>query len=234
MNKTLLASAVAVAGLAVGGATFAAAAPVPMMSGVMNPWYVGIGVNYSAVQTDKIKDSTGDYLKLNNRGVGGNIFAGYRVNQYFGTELGLDMLGSDKYKAALGTTTMTYYSSALKVQDQWNLNFVGQAFLPVTSWFSPYAFGGVAYINSKASALVNASTGARTTDELDGFGFVYGAGLLFNIYQFGIRASYTRQDLVSGSDNHSIALTDGTNTLTYDLPQTKDYISLDVLYRFGA
>ena len=66
MKKTLLASAIAVAGLAVGGTTFAAAAPVPMMSGVMNPWYVGVGVNYSAMQTDKITGTNNDYLKLNN------------------------------------------------------------------------------------------------------------------------------------------------------------------------
>jgi len=185
MKKLLAASAIAAAGLAATGVSFAAAAPAPMM-GVANPWYVGIGVNYPATMTDKIQDSDGDQLKLNTRGVGGNIFVGYRVNNYFGTELGLSMLGTDKYKftAADGTST----NNALKLQDQWNVHFVGNAYLPVTDWFEPYAFAGVGYISSEARVGNNSLI--KETD--NGFGLIYGAGLQFNINQFGIRVNYTR------------------------------------------
>ncbi len=216
MKKLLIASVVA-AGVATAGAASAAMAPAPMMTGVTAPWHVGVGLNYASNLTSKVTHpTTSPSLKLNNRGLGGNVFVGYRVNKYFGTELGVDILGDNKYKST--DTNGTTNSSYVKLTDQWNVNFVGQAFLPVTSWFSPYAFAGVAYINSEMK-----QPGNITTDR-DGFGLLYGAGLQFNFNQFGIRASYTRQDLN----------TDYTTIAGLEIPQTKDYISLDVLYRFGA
>jgi opacity protein-like surface antigen len=228
MNKTILASAVAVAGLTVAGVSFAAAAPAPMMTGMTNPWSVGVGVNYSAVQSDKATVSNSDYVKLNSRGWGGNIFAGYRINKYFGTELGLDMLGSNKYKYVDASDSTKNDSDAVKLQDQWNLHFVGQAFLPVNNWFSPYVFAGVGYINSELKVATTTTT--TTKDNQAAFGFVYGAGLQFNFNQFGVRASYTRLDPSSTSSHDTFTV----NGQQFTLPTTKDYISLDVLYRFGA
>jgi len=212
MKKTLALAAV-VAGVAVAGTTFASAAPV-MMTGITNPWYVGIGANYTANMTDKanyVDSATGDTVqfKLNNRGWGGNIFVGYVVNKYFGTELGFSYLGTDKFKVTNETTGADLGKAEIK--NQWNVHFVGNAYLPVTDWFSPYAFAGVGYINYKSEL---ASDVASHT--YGGFGLVYGAGLQFNIDQFGIRGSYTVQDVNNDSKDD------------------KDYISLDVLYRFGA
>lgn len=218
MKKTLALAAV-VAGVAVAGTTFASAAPV-MMTGITNPWYVGIGANYTANMTDKFKGvsdtsstgvTAGDTVqaKLNNRGWGGNIFVGYVVNKYFGTELGFSYLGTDKFKVTNETTGASLGTAEIK--NQWNVHFVGNAYLPVTDWFSPYAFAGVGYINYKAETGNNLDS-----HNYSGFGLVYGAGLQFNIDQFGIRGSYTVQNVNNDSNDD------------------KDYISLDVLYRFGA
>ncbi len=220
MKKLLLTSTIA-AGIAIAGTASAAMAPAPMMTGVTAPWHVGVGLNYSSATTSKFTwTPANDVLKLNKRNLGGNLFVGYRVNRYFGTELGLAMLGNISYQNSHNSGA-TVYPNAVKLSDQWNIHFVGQAFLPVTSWFSPYAFAGVAYINSTLKNTTNSNPG--TTNQ-DGFGLVYGAGLEFNFNQFGVRASYTRQDL--NTDNHNVA--------GLQIPQPEAYLSLDALYRFGA
>ena len=226
MNKTL-AIALAAAGIAVAGSVFASAAPV-MMTGITNPWYVGIGANYTATQTDTTKwqDTTDAGVttnfssKLNSQGWGGNIFVGYLVNHYFGTELGFSYLGTDKYRVTNTTTNVVVGNS--KYNNQWNVHFVGNAYLPVTDWFQPYIFAGVAYLNYNQSFTpsVGTSAGDRVaSNNYGGFGLIYGAGLQFYIQQFGIRVSYTRQDDNTTSQHNAAAL---------------DYLSLDVLYRFGS
>jgi opacity protein-like surface antigen len=218
--KKLVLTAAAAAVLAASTMTFAAG--TPMVSGVMNPWYVGVGINRNATMTDKIKDSAGDSYKLNSAGVGGNLFVGYRMSRIFGTELGLSFLGEDQYKSKSASLTTTY---KVKMKNQWNLTYVGQAFMPVASWFNPYVFAGVGYMNAKVS-LAKSSV----SDQFGGFGVVYGAGLLFNFNQFGVRVSYTVQN--ESNSAHLDSMSGGH--VTIKMPQVKDYISLDVLYRFGA
>lgn len=226
MNKTL-AIALAAAGIAVAGSVFASAAPV-MMTGITNPWYVGIGANYAATQTNtkKFEATNASHVinnfssKLNSQGWGGNIFVGYLVNHYFGTELGFSYLGTNKYRVTNTTTNVVVGST--KSNNNWNVRFVGNAYLPVTDWFQPYIFAGVAYLNYHYS--VTPLTGGftdttRASQNYGAFGLVYGAGLQFYIQQFGIRVSYTHQDDHSSSEHNGAAL---------------DYLSLDVLYRFGS
>ena len=222
--KKLVFTALAAAGLVAASSAFAAGAP--MMTGNSNPWYVGVGVNHSADISAKLKDSDGDTLNLNDSGVGYNVFVGYQANHYFGTELGLTSQGDDTYKTK--TTGGATVKKALRLKNRWNLHFVGTATLPVTDWFSPYVFGGVAYANSNStSKATNTSTGVK--DDYTGFGLIYGAGLAFNFNQFGVRVNYTRLDATSNGFD-----TSAVGTVTSTLPQNNDYISLDVLYRFGA
>lgn len=224
MKKLLITSTIA-AGIAIAGIASAAMAPAPMMTGATTPWYVGVGLNYSSTMTSKItwtapNNAYQDVLKLDKRNLGGNLFVGYRVNRYFGTELGFTKLGDTSYQNSHFSGAVIE-KNAVKLSSQWNLHLVGQAFLPMTSWFSPYAFAGIAYINSKYKTTTNPTPG--TTNQ-DGFGLVYGAGLEFNFNQFGVRASYTRQDL--NTSNH--------NAAGLQVPQPESYLSLDELYRFGA
>lgn len=214
--------ALATLAVAATGATFAAAAPMMTMSNV-NPWYVGVGVNYSANITDKVtgtvtnnNDTVNYTAKLNSRNVGGNVFAGYQYNKFLGAEFGGSFQGNNKYKVTDNTNGGYTYAT---VKNQWNLHLVGNAYLPVADWFAPYAFGGVSYINAKVNAL---NTPVAENATIGSFGFIYGAGVQFNINQFGVRAYYTRLDPTDGAANNAT------------LPIAKDYISLDVLYRFGA
>lgn len=215
MKKVLLSGIVA-AGVVAASTSFAAAAPC-MTPGVANPWYVGVGINYPAIQNDEVTVGSAK-LDQDDKNIGGNIFVGYRANRYFGTELGFNYLGDTDYK-------VKSTSSKAEYDNQWNVNFVGQAFLPVAEWFSPYVFGGVAYMNSDFRVKGSGVPGiGRFRSDFGGFGLIYGAGLQFNINQFGIRASYTRLD----------APTSVNNALTSDTFNDKDFISLDVLYRFSA
>lgn len=226
MKKTL-ALATLVAGVAVAGTSFASSAPV-MMTGITNPWYVGIGANYNAAFTNKlvvidtVRNLNYTY-KLSSRGWGGNLFVGYLVNKYFGTELGVSYLGTNKFKEYNNVTTTV--NGIAKLKNQWNVHMVANAYLPVTDWFTPYAFAGVGYMNYQLTNNNGASSVTTVTVNhyYSGFGLVYGAGLQFNIQQFGIRAYYTRQD-----EEHNIS--NGSRTVNSD---ASDYISLDVLYRFG-
>lgn len=202
MKKTLIAAALAVTA----AGAFAASAPV-MNAQPSTPWYVGVGLDYSPVATDQILH--GDF-KLNNRGFGGTGFVGYHVNKYFGTEFGFDVIAANKYKGSVKAT--------LQVKNRWNIHFVGNAYLPVCSWFSPFAFAGVAWINNQ----VELNSGALHVSKYSGLGLTYGAGLQFNIQEFGVRVKYTRFD-ASSSVNNVIT---SNNT-------AQDLVSLDVLYRFG-
>src|SRR5690606_4684406 len=123
--------------------------------------------------------------KLNSRGWGGNAFVGYHVNKYFGTELGFDVLGQNKWKVT-NTSDEGTVNSTLKETNRWNIHFVGNAYLPVASWFSPFAFFGAAYLNT------NWKDGSATVEKYSGLGITYGAGLEFSYQQFGVRLRYAK------------------------------------------
>jgi len=192
--------------VAASSAAFAAAAPV--MNANATPWYVGVGLDYSPVWTEDFNNQ-----KIDSRGFGGTAFVGYHVNKYFGTELGFDVLAQNKYKN-------TNNNGRTKVKSRWNIHFNGNAYLPVNEWFSPFAFAGVAWYNQKVShtgatgpVSYNVSNGQPS--KYSGLALDYGAGLQFNIQQFGIRAKYTQFELSNNNNTE------------------QDLVSLDLLYRFG-
>jgi|GEM_PF-1173745 opacity protein-like surface antigen len=242
--KKLVLTAAAAAALAASAMTFASG--TPMVQNVMNPWYVGVGINTGANYTNSLKDANitstaipraSDQVKINNKSIGGNIFVGYRMSRIFGAELGFSGLGTTKYKATIDTTSTTTVTNASvkpKLSNQWNLYFVGQAFMPISQMFQPYVFAGVGYMNAKFSVpavTINSVNYTAASQNNGTFGLVYGAGLAFNFNQFGVRVSYTRQD----ASNHASLNPSrpGNGNLVVTAPSFQDYISLDVLYRFG-
>lgn len=202
--RKILSLVAATTGVAIAGASFAASAPVmnQQHSSAAAPWYVGVGLNYNANLTD---DSGA--ADLEDSDIGGNLFVGYNVNKYFGTEVGFSYVGDQTYGKSRN-------NNKVEVEDQWNLHWVGNATLPVNDWFAPYAFGGVGYMTGQT---------AKNSDlDLGGFGLVYGAGLKFNFNQFGVRVNYTQHSKSAGQ-NDNVQETFPT-----------DYISLDVLYHFSG
>lgn len=202
MKKLLIAASMA----ATASMSMAAAAPMMSSNQVMNPWYVGIGANYNAqsgYKTTNAAGATTDKNKSNN--LGGQIFAGYQINQYFGAEVGGVMLGNQKETVTGGTVTY---------KNMYNVHVVGTATLNVTNWFDVFGDAGMAYMNAKKTSTAGTGLGSN---QANSFGLVYGAGFGFNFNQFGIRAAYNVQ---------APANTDG------DSFNSQDYVSLDVLYRF--
>lgn len=184
-------------------------------------WYVGGGVNYSAETRNEMTGTNNYKLTLASNNIGGSIFAGFRANQYFALELGGVWLGESKYNLRTSTSGGQTVNDAVSLDGQYNVHIVGNFYFPLTSWFEPYAFGGVTYSNSRIDvATVGTDTGFTETDSA--FGLLYGAGLQFNIEHFIIRASYTRQNLQDSNSN-------GDNPLP---EQAQDYVSLEVAYRF--
>lgn len=219
MKKFLLSTLASSAILACSYSAFAASAPCASPT-VSNPWYVGVGINYPGIQEDNVF-SSGLSFKQDTKKLGGNVFVGYTVNHYFRTELGFNYLGDIKYRIRPGTRRANF-------DNLWDINFVGQAFLPVTSWFNPYIFAGVAYTEMNIRVQgVSPLRGDQIQGTFDSFAAIYGAGLQFNINQFGIRVSYTRIDTPSSILN----LGDANPSNIYT---RKNFISLDVLYRFAA
>ncbi|PIQ43472.1 MAG: hypothetical protein COV52_04075 [Gammaproteobacteria bacterium CG11_big_fil_rev_8_21_14_0_20_46_22] len=198
LKQTVIAAALAAA------ASVAVAGAAPVMNSAAHNMYVGVGLDYSPQGTLKNND-TG--AKLDKRGFGGNVFVGYHVNKYMGVEAGLDAVGQNKYKDSTGAVA--------NVKSRWNLHGVMNAYLPVNAWFSPFAFGGVAWAHQKITGTTNTYA---PLGEYSGMALVYGGGVQFNIQDFGVRVKYTRFNQTS--------ITNSNNPL-------QDLVSLDVLYRFA-
>lgn len=212
MKKIVATSIIAAAGLAISTLSFAAAMPVSVPS--PHGWYVGIGAN--SIPFTAAHVTTGDDVtlyrakySLNQRNiVGGNLFVGYRFTQYFGTELGVQLLGNAKYKSVEGYN--------IKEQNTWHGYYDGTLYLPVYRWFEVFAKGGVGYFHR--SETVNNSPIGSYTNMLNTFALNVGAGAQVNIYSWAVRATYMHIITQDGSD------------LYVDIPDT---INLDVLYHFG-
>ena len=201
MKKILIAAAA----VSVSGLAFAAAAPMAAPAPAMNPWYVGVGINhYSGFTVDGT--NSGLYDDLKDSDIGFNLFGGYRVSKHLGGEVGYSYVGERKYGTSAGLKR--------KVENDWNIYLDGMAYLPFNQYFELFAKGGVNYIS-----LDDKTISATKTSNLRAFGMNIGAGAQVNINQFGIRATYTHNQLLSDHQKD-----------TYMVP---DLVGLDVLYHFG-
>ena len=221
--RKLLSFAIATAGIAIAGASVAGPhAATSSNHSQVHPWYFGGGINYGPITTDKVEgqfEGSPETIELDHRHPGGNLFLGRRINHYFGTEAGISYLGTDKYH----TEKNAGVDKDEKLKNQWTLHMVGNAFLPLTKWFEPYAFGGVSYLYGLLEIKHKDNTPAES-QRYSGFGLIYGAGLQFNYDRLGARLSYTR---LNKSSANAQSGGDGAQS-----PQ--DYVSFDILYRFGG
>jgi opacity protein-like surface antigen len=213
MNKILTFAA---AGLLVAsGSTFAAAAAAPMAP-AYNPWYVGVGINYSSGMTYKVEDQTTNGLKskLDDQNVGWNLFAGYNITKTTAIEVGYNYFGKTTYKVYDADSSVKPYVKG------WALYGDGIWSLPLNQYFKVFAKAGVDYINLE-SKDAESTTALTLTDrnKLSTFGLNYGAGVQFDYQQFGARLSYT--------DFQSMTRNQKDN---FDVP---NLIALDVMYHFG-
>jgi len=217
MKKTLVTSVILAAGLTVAG--FASAgvysAPQHHRTFQAHPWYVGVGVNYYAGNTEDLNYSSDSALelttptKIKNNDIGWNIFAGRDICRHFAAEGGFTYLGNNEWEETDHT------DDSVKTDSNWFIYFDGLAHVNLNKYFELFAKGGVDYFDGEIKADYH-----DAHDTLHTFGLNYGAGLQFNYQQFGARLSYT-QLVVNKVQKENF---------TWSEPS---FIALDFLYHFG-
>ena len=211
MNKSLVTSVVAAAGLAVSGFSFAAAPAAHA-----GHWYAGLGLNHYAGQTE----TTNTDFKLDNSNIGYNVFVGNQLTKMMSVEAGFNYFGDRKYDF-----TMPDYNSGhnyWRYVNTYSVYLDALARLPLGYGFSVFAKGGANYFHGDIKDCSN----AEDTQKLRTFALNYGAGLQYDWQQFGVRASYTQ---LKFSDNARFP-TYGTTGVTYGEPS---FLGLDFLYHFS-
>jgi OOP family OmpA-OmpF porin len=111
--------------------------------------YAGIGLGSSTLRTPdsylfNIDNAYSGTNKHQRGGLGGRVFAGYNVNNYFGLEAGYASYASSQYKASAdGANASLKYSLDA-------VSLVGKAYLPIDdSGFNVYALGGLADVRNQ-------------------------------------------------------------------------------------
>lgn len=151
-------------------------------------YYVGAGVGATKLETPS--QFTFDTLKGTNikgsrqqGGIGGRIFAGYNVNNYFGLEAGYARYARSKFNSrgltAVGTGSTTIDNSLHA------FDLVGKAYLPLggISGFNAYALGGVARTTSTVdySQKLAAKTVLNQSATASKFRPIYGLGVSYDV-----------------------------------------------------
>jgi opacity protein-like surface antigen len=180
--------------------------------------YIGGGVNYLAVLTDKREKTIEQTLKvrkIDDHKVGFNVFVGEKLTKHWGHELGFNYINKFKYTNKEGEADATDKQS---VEDMYHVYYDGYAYLPITSWFEMYAKGGLSYLHMKQID----HNDPDETHTLNTFALNGGVGVQFMYQQFALRANYTR-----------IVPTEWTRTDSvrddYLIP---DFVSVEALYHF--
>ena len=210
MNKTLVTSVIAAAGIAVSGLSFAASANQRMVP-TANPLYVGVGLNYNAITSGKIKKDSTIY-KFDNSKVGYNLFVGNRLTKHFGTEAQFSYIGKQAYKSDSNA------ADKIVLKNLWNIQYDGYLYMPIGSYFDVFANGGLGYLHA---ANEDTSSNVTTKEKLNTFALNVGAGVQYSYQNFGVRFGY----------NHYIPQKSFNGIV--NAVQYPDIIKLDVMYRFG-
>ena len=226
MNKSLVTSVVAAAGLAVSGFSFAASAPMPAPH--MSHWYAGIGINYYAgFVEDAVEQTNIENLIMNKEldrsNVGGTIFVGNQLTKHFAAEGGFNYYGNRQYKyKATSDSPRQIDPIKQEFEHAYSVYMDGIGRMPLGHGFSVFAKAGVNYFYSKMKVKppitrdVERVVG-KTSDKLSTIGIDYGGGLQYDYQQFGIRAAYTAYKF----NKHSANFTEPS------------YVNLDVMYHFS-
>ena len=233
MNKILVTSVIAAAGLAVSGFAFAAGAgayraPAPQA----NTWYVGAGANYNAALssgyagnadgniTTSVNANQPTY-NLDHKGTGFSLFVGQRFSRSFGHEFGYTYIGTQGYKASDMTTNQSY--GKVDIRTPYDFYYNGYYYMPLSYGFEAFAKGGVNYLRTSTYynswSRAGGATATAATEYYNGFAFNGGMGCQYNYQQFGARFAY----------NHYFAPSNWHNVFA----ATPDTIGLDLLWNFA-
>jgi OOP family OmpA-OmpF porin len=178
--KRMLASAAAVAVLALGASGTASAQA--------SHWYLGIGGGQSSTNIDM----TGISGSSDETDTGWKAFGGYQFNQYIGAEVGYVDLGSASFNGTLtqaippfpaGTATNGSFDSTA-----WFVTAVGS--LPFGQNFAAIGKLGLSYSNTDAKVTVGGVSGTVSGNTTEA---TYGLGLRWDITNtFAARAEWDR------------------------------------------
>ncbi len=235
MNKILVTSVIAAAGLAVSGFAFAAGAgayraPAPRVNA--NTWYVGAGVNHNALLSSGYAGNADGNIttatnavqptyRLDHKGVGFNVFVGQRLSRSFGHEFGYTYIGTQGYKASDMTTNQSY--GKVDIKTPFDFYYNGYYYMPLSYGFEAFAKGGLNYARTttyyNSWARAGGANATAATEFYNGFAFNGGLGMQYNYQQFGTRVAY----------NHYFAPSNWNNNFA----ATPDTIGLDILWNFA-
>lgn len=178
-------------------------------------WYAGAALGAANIDAG-VSSQTGSVV-IDESDTGGKIFAGYRINNYFGVELSYSDFGQASIRGNTGDTfthngvTYTFNSSAKVEADAQAVGLQGIFYVPMediaeVDWFkylTPFFKAGVNFWEMEYS-----NKGVLNTNlpDDDGTAITYGLGLNINITpHFVVRGEYERfraeddVDLISGA-----------------------------------
>ncbi len=192
--------------------------------------YVGMGLGASTLRTPdsyffNTSNAAGSSNKRQHGGLGGRLFAGYNVNNYFGLEASYATYANSLYKA-----NTTGRNASLKYSDD-AVSLVGKAYLPLDdSGFNAYVLGGLADVrnqvryNNNGVPLASGVTAALKTGTHNYYSIrpVYGIGM-----------SYDLQDHVTTNLEVSRIQGKGNVKKSVSAMPNADMISLNIGYNFG-
>lgn len=191
-------------------------------------YYVGAGVGVSKLDTPNqflFDNVTGPGVKKSRQigGVGGRLFAGYNVNQYFGLEAGYARYARSKYNTSVVTT-----SGNAKANVDYSLyafDLVGKGYLPIgDSGFNAYVLGGVARATNTTdySMKFAGKTVVDKSPTTSKFRPVYGVGMSYDVPKSPVTTNL-EISRVQGQGN--------VKTSARAIPNA-DMVSLNIAYNF--
>jgi opacity protein-like surface antigen len=224
MNKIVLSvAALAASGMAMAAAPTLVTAPAPTTS----HWYVGVGLNYNAVQKDKHwwgEPDNYDELDLAKHRWGYNLFVGNRLTTHFANEFGFSEVGDATWHYKdyeINEEVTVEHEATFDVKDIYHVYYDGLFFMPLNQSVEVFAMGGLSYLWSKGDITFHNdgdSIYEHHDAKLETFALNYGGGVQFNWRQFALRGRYMR--VVPSHDMD-------------DWHQIIDTVNIDALYHLG-
>jgi len=135
--------------------------------------YAGLGLGYGKQHTPSLLDES--FIKKDNGGLSGRMFAGYNFNEYVGLEGGLTHYADATYKLNISNLL------SVKQTDKLNtLDLVGKVYLPIPeTGFNLYALGGAALAHVQSRVEATGYPDDKSTSNI--IRPIFGAGASYDI-----------------------------------------------------
>jgi OOP family OmpA-OmpF porin len=202
--KNLAASAVAIAGLAVGGPALAQQKD--------SGWYIGGGLGQSRVNIDEAGINAGIVAQIpgltavtssDETDTGWKLYGGYQFNKNIALELTYADLGKFNTFTTFTGVARGSGTGDIKLQNNWSGDVLG--ILPFGNGFSVFGRLGLLYSETKTSATATrtaplpvVTVGLSQSDNEWSYKFGLGVGYEFTP-QFGIRGEWERYRVSDGA-----------------------------------